>query len=157
MANATSQVQNTKRQYPGDALAADIFAHVKSPAELSELVRRAHGNPHRELEKELRKGKMMSFGASGSVGIEPVTPRGKAIFAVWKLILQGRIRRIRQCRHCGALFYARFEHQKFCSNPKTKCQWNHYHTSEWRKRHRERNRKHQQEYRKRLFTKGGKR
>jgi hypothetical protein len=81
----------------------------------------------------------------------PSTEAGYAALAALVLEKKDRIDRIKQCLHCRNWFYARFRHQQFCSDRRKKCQWNHYHTPEWRKLHRERNRKHQREYRKRLF------
>lgn len=86
--------------------------------------------------------------------LQPVTPEGRAAVALLLLHRKYRLDRIRQCPHCRTWFYARFNHQRFCNNPAKKCQWNHYHTPEWRKQHREQNRKHQAQYRKRLFGYG---
>jgi hypothetical protein len=86
--------------------------------------------------------------------VQPKTPEGKAALAA--MLLQGCLLRIRQCLHCGMWFYARFKSQKFCANPETKCQWNHYHSLEWRKKNRARNRSHQRKYREGLFGKRGK-
>jgi hypothetical protein len=83
--------------------------------------------------------------------LEPTTPKGRAAMAVLVLDETGRVDRVRQCLRCGTWFYARFNHQQFCSDSATKCQWAHYHSSGWRKQNRERNRKHQAEHRKRLF------
>jgi hypothetical protein len=86
--------------------------------------------------------------------IRATTPDGKVALAVLLLEKHYRLTRVRQCLHCGSWFYARFTHQQFCNDATKRCQWNHYHTPEWRKDHRERNRRHQREYRKRLFGKG---
>ena len=82
--------------------------------------------------------------------IEPSTPRGKDAFALLSLGAKGKLNRIRKCSHCKKLLYARFNHQWFCSK---KCQWDHYHSPEWRKQNRERNRRHQRRYRETLFGK----
>jgi hypothetical protein len=79
--------------------------------------------------------------------LQPTTPKGQAAVAVIVLDQKGRADRIRKCLHCGTWFYARFKHQQFCNDPVRKCQWNHYHSDEWRKQHRERNRKYQAAYR----------
>lgn len=81
--------------------------------------------------------------------VEPTTPEARAAIAALWLTESGRIDCIKQCLYCRSWFFARFKHQQFCSDPKKKCQFNHYHSSEWRKRNRERNRKDQIEYRKR--------
>jgi hypothetical protein len=85
--------------------------------------------------------------------VHPTTPEGKAALAVLLLEKKELIRRVRKCLHCGAWFYALFKPQKFCSDPLRRCQWNHYHSPGWRKRNREANRKHQREFRKRIFGK----
>jgi hypothetical protein len=85
--------------------------------------------------------------------VQATTPEGRAALAVLLLEKQRRLTRVRQCLHCGSWFYARFKHQGFCNNPQKRCQWNHYHTPDWRKRHREKNRKHQRAYRERNFGK----
>lgn len=79
--------------------------------------------------------------------------RADALLALVELLRRGRLDRLRQCLRCRSWFYARFKHQRFCNDPEKKCQWRHYHTPEWRKKHREKNRRHQEEYRKRLFGK----
>jgi hypothetical protein len=85
--------------------------------------------------------------------LRPSTEKGYAALAALVLDKIHRIDRMKRCLHCRSWFYGRFRHQQFCSDLTKKCQWNHYHTPEWRKQHRERNRKHQSEYRKRLFGK----
>jgi hypothetical protein len=82
--------------------------------------------------------------------IEPSTTRGKDAFALLSLGAKGKLNRVRKCAHCKGFFYARFNHQWFCSK---KCQWDHYHTPEWRKENRKRNRRHQRTYRETLFGK----
>lgn len=81
--------------------------------------------------------------------IGPETTEGKDALTILSLEAKGKLDRIKRCIHCQDWFYARFKHQQFCSNPEEKCQFNHYHSSEWRKRNRERNRRHQVDYRKR--------
>ena len=86
--------------------------------------------------------------------VQPLTNRGITAFALLSLFEQQKVSRLRQCLHCHAWFYARFKHQQFCRNPSdpfSKCQWNHYHTPEWRRQHREQNKKHQRAYRQRTF------
>jgi hypothetical protein len=85
--------------------------------------------------------------------VHPVTPRAKAALAVLVLEKNSRIDRVRRCSHCEQWFYARFQHQKFCADPTKRCQWDHYHSPEWRKQNRERNKRHQRGYRDRLFGK----
>lgn len=83
--------------------------------------------------------------------VSPGTSEGEAAWVALLLDKKDRIDRVKQCIVCRSWFYARFKHQRFCNDPVKQCQWKHYHTAEWRKQHRERNRKHQQEYRERLF------
>lgn len=92
----------------------------------------------------------VGVGAEGLI-MQPETPAGNAALAILLLEKFDRLHRLRRCLHCGAPFYARFKHQQFCPDPEKKCQWNHYHTPEWRKKNRERNKKHQRAYRDRLF------
>jgi hypothetical protein len=79
--------------------------------------------------------------------LQPTTLKEQAAVAVLVLDEKGRVDRIRKCLHCRTWFYARFKHQQFCNDPAKRCQWNHYHSPEWRKKHRERNKEHQAEYR----------
>jgi hypothetical protein len=82
--------------------------------------------------------------------IEPSTIRGKDAFAVLSLGAKGKLNRVRKCSHCKLLFFARFNHQWFC---RTKCQGDHYHSPEWRRQNRERNKRHQRKYRDKYFGK----
>lgn len=83
--------------------------------------------------------------------VKPTTLEARAAMAALWLAENGRIDRVRQCLHCRAWFFARFKHQVFCRDRKKMCQWNHYHTPEWRRQHREQNKKHQRAYRQRTF------
>jgi|ERR1700687_5183114 len=85
--------------------------------------------------------------------VEPTTLEARAAIGALLLAENGLIDRIKQCLHCQTWFYARFKHQQFCRDPIKKCQWNHYHTPEWRRQHREQNKKHQRAYRERMFPK----
>jgi hypothetical protein len=82
--------------------------------------------------------------------IQPTTTRGKDAFALLSLGAKGKLNRVRRCSRCKDLFFARFSHQWFCSK---KCQWDHYHSPEWRRQNRERNKGHQRSYRDRYFGK----
>jgi hypothetical protein len=84
---------------------------------------------------------------------QPTTLQGIVALAVVYLFYQKGLHRFRQCLHCGAWFYARFRHQQFCIDEAKKCQWNHYHSPAWRKKHRETNRQHQRAFRDRRFGK----
>jgi hypothetical protein len=81
-------------------------------------------------------------------------PRVHAVLGILELFRRGRLARVKKCLHCRSWFYARFKHQQFCSDTAKKCQWNRYHTPEWRRKHSEQNRQHQREYRQRMFKKG---
>jgi hypothetical protein len=86
--------------------------------------------------------------------VQPVGPEGTAALSLLSLFFcHWRLTRIRQCLHCGEWFYARFKHQQFCNAPEKKCQWNHYHTPDWRRQHREQNKVHQRSFRDRTFGK----
>jgi hypothetical protein len=91
--------------------------------------------------------------ASGLV-IPPESRDGKAALAALLLYGNSHLTRIRQCRHCNAWFYAHLDRQVFCSDSGKKCQWNHYHTPERRKKYRQRNLRYQREFRNRRFAKG---
>jgi hypothetical protein len=86
--------------------------------------------------------------------ILPTTTESLAALAILLLEMEMSLHRVRQCLYCGVWFYARFKHQRFCRETSKNCQWNYYHTPEWRKKNRERNLRHQREYRKRLFERG---
>lgn len=83
--------------------------------------------------------------------------RVHALLSLLELFRRGALGRLKGCRHCGSLFFARFKHQVFCSDPKKNCQWEHYHSSEWRRMHRVKNREHQANFRQGLFGKKGRR
>src|SRR5579862_4938904 len=102
-----------------------------------------------EVDVKRRKVMLHGIHEKGLV-IEPATVRGKDAFAILWLCEKGKLNRVRSCSHCKLLFFARFNHQWFCS---TKCQWDHYHSAEWRKQNRERNKGHQRKYRDRYFGK----
>lgn len=84
--------------------------------------------------------------------LRPTSERGQNALAVLVLDQMGMLGRMRQCAHCSTWFFARFKHQRFCVRPDLRCQWNHYHSPEWRRKNRARNRYHQTAYRSRLFT-----
>lgn len=79
--------------------------------------------------------------------LQPTTPEGEAAVALLVLVQKVSLDRMRRCRRCRTWFYARFKHQQFCRDSKKKCQWNHYHSPEWRKKNRERNNQYQRAYR----------
>jgi hypothetical protein len=83
--------------------------------------------------------------------VEPTTSEARAAIGALLLEKNGRIDRIKRCLHCQSWFYARFKHQEFCRDLNKRCQWNHYHSPEWRRQHREQNKKHQRAYRDRIF------
>jgi hypothetical protein len=102
--------------------------------------------------KTSKRSKVVDIHEAGLV-VQPTTPASKAALAILLLAEQRKLGRIRRCLHCHAWFYARFKHQKFCNDANKNCQFDHYHTSEWRKQHREQNRRHQAEFRARTFGK----
>lgn len=89
----------------------------------------------------------VTLNKEGLLILQPATPEGQAAVALLVLFHKGRVDRIRQCPRCRTWFYARFKHQQFCSDPKKKCQSSHYHSAEWRRKNRERNKQHQRAYR----------
>jgi hypothetical protein len=104
-----------------------------------------------ELDVNVKRRKMVLHGIhEKGLVLEPSTTRGKDAFALLSLGAKGKLNRVRRCSHCKLLLYARFNHQWFCSK---KCQWDHYHSPEWRKQNRERNRRHQRRYRATYFGK----
>jgi len=104
------------------------------------------------LERTILSGRNFTLGVSRQgLIVQPYTNQGMTAFALLSLFDQRKVSRLRQCLHCRSWFYARFKHQRFCPFLMNKCQWNHYHTPEWRRQHREQNRKHQRAYRERNF------
>ena len=175
MVYLTSHVQQSKRKYPGEIQVTDLFAYLESlrltPREFIRFLgflvplmewASAPSRPRwdrnvQEAFDELRDEILGEIGAEqkltfrgGRVLAQPVSLRGKACFAVAQLLSEGNLGRIRLCRHCKKLFYGRFKHQAFCTKT---CQEADYHTPEWRKKNRERNKRHQREWRERLFGK----
>jgi hypothetical protein len=172
MTRFISHVQQGKRTYPGEFLAESLFTYLDclraTPKELVEFFRlllpllhwsHVEGVPWKgkaqeafdELQDEIfhevaESGKLSL--QSGRFVVEANSPRGKACFAIFQLLLEGKLSKIRNCLQCKAYFYARFKVQMFCTK---KCQEANYHSPDWRKKNRERNRKHQKEYRGRLF------
>jgi hypothetical protein len=123
-------VDRLRKQKRGVRFAYNYFASAAIPTRLRDLRVRLH-----------KEGLLL----------QPTTLKGQAAVAVLVLEQTGRVDRIRQCVHCQLWFYARFEHQRFCSDRAKQCQWEHYHSAEWRKKHREQNRKHQAAFRKNTF------
>ena len=151
-------VQEAKRRYPGELEAACLLAYFESRPTFErqsfwKLLRSSEEGRNiasfNKLGSALDLGKWaFQVGKDGLV-ILPTTQKGLATLAILLLDYHGRLHRIRQCLQCQTWFYARSKRQRFCNDAKTKCQWNHYHTPEWRKKHRKQNRKHQRAYRKR--------
>jgi hypothetical protein len=171
-------VVGTKRKYPGDTAGAYLCEFLKTVSRfptqekvfltsLRTLQRLEQAVMNRDvlavhrirkkglypaydrLTEMVNRRKWAAGVTEDGVVFRPKTAEGKAALAIFLLEKQRRLNRMRKCLHCGAWFYARFSQQQFCRDPQTKCQWKHYHTPEWRKKHREQNRKHQSEYRKR--------
>jgi hypothetical protein len=122
---------------------------VKAIHKLGPAGARAHSLLHKALTSLTTKRSFEATVNDAGLVLMPTTAESKAALAILLLDRTNCLTRLRKCRHCGEMFYARFPQQKFCSDPMKECQWNHYHTPEWRKRNRERNRRHQSEYRKR--------
>lgn len=155
------KAQTGERHYPGEAEGLHLISEIKASRgpKKEALLRslgiltnnsRAEGECARLRRTVLSAGLTLGLARQGLV-VQPVTNEGRTAFALLSLFEQKRLSRLRRCLHCREWFFARFKHQQFCWNPVSKCQWNHYHTPEWRKRNRERNRRHQRAYRKRLF------
>jgi hypothetical protein len=104
----------------------------------------------KKIEKGLRRVQLLIWVNGSHLQLMPASLYGFFVQNVLTLFEMNRVSRIRQCGHCGTWFYARLVHQKFCNDPVKKCQWNDFHTSEYRsERYRQRNRRYQREYRKR--------
>ncbi len=163
--------ETTSRRYPceneGQHLATYLNSLSASPTKLKpvlkmlRLLQKARTNrvealddyAHRAVLAAMRQCSWaFDMQASGFM-FYPITPEGRAAHSFLVLYANRRIKRVRQCHHCKTWFYARFKHQLFCPNAKKKCQWHHYHTPEWRKKHRERTKRLQKEYRERIFGK----
>lgn len=169
---------DAKREYPGEAAGVYLSWYLENmrPSVRKTVLKRMRPfirfekaverkDPH-AIERAQRESKgawdallraalrgRLEFEGLSSDGllVRPTTLRGLAACAVLGLFDRYRLRRMRRCIRCRAWFYARFKHQLFCNDLRKRCQWNHYHTPEWRKQHRERNRKHQQAFRERTF------
>src|ERR1700735_427559 len=140
--------QYEEAEAKGDRVARDRLLRretVRSPKFLFALLYSTAG----EVGVKTRKRVVHGIHEKGLV-IEPSTTRGKDAFALLSLGAKGQLNRVRKCGHCKRFLYARFNHQWFCSK---KCQWDHYHTPEWRKENRELNRRDQGRSRERLFGK----
>jgi len=107
----------------------------------------------KNLERIISSDRVFVHLRQGVPVIDPETTEGLTAFALLSLYLTGKLDRLKQCKQCEWWFYARFKHQQFCNDPMKKCQWNHYHTPEWRKKHREQNQRHQAAYRQRMVPK----
>ena len=155
------ELQNAKRYYPGEVGANYLLAFIESlttteQEEFLGLIRNPNA-AYEKMEEVIEAGRNYSWRISpAGIVLQPNDPEGAALLALLQLHSQGRLGQLKRCRRCRAWFYARFKSQRFCSNPETNCQWKDYHTPTWRKQHRERNRKHQRDYRNRLFPKKGK-
>lgn len=172
----------SKRVYPGEGEAEAVLRYMayfmESPKEkriflkswgilrsfevaiqrrdVQSVRRLALASALRALQKlVIGKSRSVSWQRGGLV-VTPSTEVGFAALGLLSLANMGLVTRIRPCKHCLRWFFARFKHQQFCGDRETECQWSHYHTPEWRKKHRESNRKHQRNYRERLFGKRSK-
>lgn len=141
--------RRAKRRYPGEPEANYLLGYIdcSAPSKRREILKIL--GRFREAERDQRESKTAPRRPTGQA-FRARSSELMAKFAMFLLYQQGRIARIRQCLHCRSWFYARFEHKRFCSK---RCQFAHYHTPEWRKKNRERNRKHQRAYRETLFGK----
>jgi hypothetical protein len=174
--------EGAKRKYPGEAEATAVVDHMtyylptystkkKLKAFLKEFSilrdyeeQRQKGNDHASdevgrvwmrLMKRIREDHIVTVDVRGDgLLVQPTRAEGISALALLSLSVRyRRLTRIRPCLHCGSVFYARFDHQQFCPDPEKKCQWHHYHSPEWRKKHRERTKQLQKEYRERIFGK----
>lgn len=148
-----------KRLYPGENEANFVLSYLESLAKSSSrqtaFVKLLRSRPFdegavlRRLVNATNGGKWaFDIGAEGIV-LLPTEPEGIAAMGLLVLSRRRSLNRIRECRHCKSWFYARFKHQRFCTDQEKKCQWNYYHTPKWRKRNRKRNLEHQRAYRER--------
>jgi hypothetical protein len=113
--------------------------------------------PERITSKEFMESLNLTFSAHVGTRLRPqlqgVTiledqDEAEAIRALWFLFKQGLVKRLRKCRLCDSLFYARFKHQQFCNDSSKGCQQKH-----WRKQNPGKNAQYQTSYRLRLFGK----
>lgn len=154
-------------EHEGQFVANRLNAFSKTPAKQQQLLRTLRAlhrfGPKRTEWHEanefltkhvlsaVKKKKYIFELRDGVAILHPTTLEGRIAQAVLLLEAKEQIGRIKKCLHCAEWFYARFKHQQFCPDAAKRCQWNHYHSPEWRKKNRERNRKHQKEFRDRLF------
>jgi hypothetical protein len=174
---------HVRRRYPGEAEARYLLAHIEYlsqfPKRKREFLRTLRilrdfeqfmksrgGQTHgpiepvvvevwRKLTKTIQSGRsVVKDVIQEGLVVQPDGPDGTAALSMLSLCFcHWRLNRIRRCQHCEEWFYARFKHQQFCNDPKKKCQWNHYHTPDWRRQHREQNKRHQRNFRDRNFGK----
>jgi hypothetical protein len=175
------EAPRSKRRYPGESAATEIFKYLSEARigsagrnhliEALDVLRQYEDADNRKdvatmrrlfigkatlaydrlTEIALREHRLVGVRDEGLI-LQPKTRYGQACFGILLLFEKRRLDRIRTCLHCRKLFFARFKHQTFCDDPKTRCQWMHYHSSEWRK---EQNRIHQRKYRKRYRGRKG--
>jgi len=177
--SAFPEDQGRKRRYPGEAKANYLLSYFRSKKTRQQQLLMRSLRSLREVEAAFKNGDVKAIHKLGPAGARahsllnkalarltrkqpfeatvndaglvliPTTAESKAALAILLLNRSKRLNRLRKCLHCGEMFYARFPQQLFCGDAEKKCQWKHYHTPEWRKRNRDRNRRDQSEYRKR--------
>jgi hypothetical protein len=159
------QSKRAKRSYPGEAEGLYVAAYLeylsafptKQRAILAWLRPMQKTTSKKAMKGTLPVKKLARLVQKNPYGSYEYSS-GMAAFKLWEL---GRLRQIRKCVHCGTWFYARFSHQLFCNDPVKKCQWNHYHTPEsrrkqakYREQHHAEHRKYQRAYQREQFKKG---
>jgi hypothetical protein len=172
--------QKSQRVYPGEPEAAAVLSFLSSlktsprrykdfvkPLRILQLFESATRNydsttMHQMMKRATptaydsfgrairRRAELVAVREQGLI-VRPKTTYGTAALGVLVLFEKRLLTRIRQCLHCKQWFYARFTHQKFCRDALKGCQWKHYHSPEWRKANRERNRTRQAKFRERMF------
>ena len=152
----------TKRRYPGEVEGEYLVAYLEYlsafPAEQKALIKmlRSRKAAFTEFESAIQGNNWAYNVQRDGLVILPTMPDGVAALAVLLLDVKDCLGRLRKCLHCGKWFYGRFPPQKFCRDRNSNCRWNHFHTPEWRKQHREQNRKHQRNFRERWVEKRSK-
>jgi hypothetical protein len=173
----TSEPKRNGRRYPGEAEAGTVLWYIgflaRNPAKQKAFLRplktlqkieaavknrdvnavhclrRAMRTAYEVLQNAINEKKWGVGVTNEGLIVRPATIGGEAALAVLLLSEKRRLTRIRSCLHCRRMFFARFKSQNYCNDPKSNCQWAHYHTPEWRRK----NREHQRQYRDRVFGK----
>jgi hypothetical protein len=151
-------LSNGKRRYPGELEAVYLLFYISTlpPRKREAFLKLLHPPVESNaamvnIEKQIKGGNWACNFAKEGLVLLPTTNEGVASLGIFLLQAKGLLKRLRNCRNCGTLFFARSKRQAYCRDRNKKCQWNHYHSPQWRKKNRKRNRAYYKKYRKANF------